>query len=183
MQASASFAGGAMKISGKRWWFLLLLAGSAGAQDLPAPELVNPARNAASSYAISMDLITHALTRSCAVYGGDALELTRSGRQAWQRRNQPWVDVAHRYLRLIEAGIASSQGPEAGRRFYDERKAELQLKSQAFLERSFPPGSDAFGTCRDLAAEMGTGVFDLGKNPDHAATLRALLMELPPPPK
>jgi hypothetical protein len=172
-----------MKSPGKRWWSLLLLAGCVSAQDLPAPQRVNDARNAAAGYAIGTDLVMHSLTRSCAVYGGEALTSTRAGRQMWQRRNQPWVDVAHRYLRLLEAGVAASEGKEAGRRFYDERKAQIQRESQDFLERSFPPGADAFATCRGLAANLTSGAFDLGKNPEHAATLRVLLMELPPTPK
>lgn len=159
----------------------LLFAGAASAQDMPSDRLFSDARNAGAAYAIAMDLVTHALARSCAVYGGDALEKTRSGRQGWQRRNQVWVDAAHRYLRALEAQVAASEGVEAGRRFYEERKAELQKESQAHLERSFPPGSDAFDTCRNLADDFDRGVFDLGQNPEHGATLRALSMDLPPP--
>jgi hypothetical protein len=161
--------------------FLLLLPALAFGQDRLSPSLLTPARSNAVGYAIGLDLITHALTRSCAVYGGDALSLTRSGRAAWQRRNGDWVALAHRYLEAVRAQISAIEGPEAGRRFYDERKAELQRESQAFLEGHFPKDADAFGTCRALASEIGAGDFDLGKHAEHAAVLRALMLELPPP--
>lgn len=164
-----------------RWGGLLLFAAAVNGQDLPPDEPFNERRHAAAGYAIGMDLITHALARSCAVYGGEALERTRAGRQAWQRRNQDWVDASHRYLRVLEAAIAADEGEEAGRRFYEQRKDELQAESQALLERSFPPDADAFDTCRGIAEDFERGTFDLGQHPDHGATLRALLLDLPPP--
>ena len=79
----------------------------------------------------------------------------------------------------MQSRIAANQGIEAGRRFYDERKAELQRESQAFLERSFPKDADAFDTCRKLAADFNANKFDVSANVEHTNELRALAMELP----
>jgi hypothetical protein len=174
-----------------RFWCLLLMPALALGQERLPPEFVTEERNKAVGYAIGLDLITHQLTRSCAAYGGDAQSLTRSGRTAWQGRNNEWVGLAHRYLEAVRDQISAVEGSAAGQRYYDERKAELQRESQAFLERHFASGTtavpgvgggvDAFDTCRSLAAELGTGDFDLTQHAEHAAVMRALKLVLPPP--
>jgi hypothetical protein len=160
---------------------LVFASALVAAQALHPEDRFTPQRNAAVAYGIAMDLATHTLAASCATYGGDAMSRTRSARQQWTRRNGTWVDAAHRYLRAIEARVAQAEGPEAGRRFYEERKTQIQAESDAELRRIFPPEADAFATCRRIATILDARELDLTADAAHAAELRAIALEWPAP--
>jgi hypothetical protein len=158
---------------------MAVLAAGVQAQALPPPDPFSPERNAAIGYAITMDLTTHTLDRSCAPFGGAAADAVRSARRGWQRRNGALVDAAHRHLALQRDLVALRDGADAGRRYYDERKAALQQGTQGSLEEMFPPGADAIDTCRRIAGELDARGFDIESQPQHATLLRTMLAELP----
>jgi hypothetical protein len=161
---------------------LVSAAAAVVAQSLHPDDRITASRNAAVAYGIAMDLATHTLAASCATYGGDAMTRTRSARELWTRRNGAWVDAAHRYLRTLQARVAQAEGEEAGRRFYEERKAQIQAESDRELRRIFPPDADAFATCRRIATILDARELDLTADAAHAAELRAIAVEWPAPP-
>jgi predicted dehydrogenase len=159
---------------------MAVIAGGTQAQALPPPDPFSPERNAAIGYAITMDLTTHTLDRSCAPFGGAAADAVRAARRGWQRRNAALVDTAHRHLALQRDLVTQRDGADAGRRYYDERKATLQQGTQGSLRDMFPPGADAIGTCRRIAGELDAGGFDIESQAQHASVLKTMLAELPP---
>lgn len=148
----------------------LLASPHAATQEEPS-DAVTEARYAAVSFALTMDLVAAALASTCAKAGPELSQKAEEAHASWKARNRQLMDSAHQYLLFLRASVASQQGEEAGRAFYEAQRARFVADAQTALTETYPDGDIDAATCEKTLSNLGEGGMDLQAKPEFFKAL------------
>lgn len=153
---------------------LAALALGAGAWAADPATAVTRERNSAVGYALTMDQVTRSFAGKCDAADRGA---ARRARNAWDERNAESVRAADRYLDFVRGLLARTQGEEAARRFYEEKRTAFAARAQMTVVESLLAGGER-EVCAQVLETMARGGMDLRARPAHYETLQEIRAEL-----
>jgi hypothetical protein len=135
------------------------------------PSSITEARNAAVSFALTMDLVTSSLASTCADASKALSSAAPAARSSWKEHNWHLVDSAHKYLLFVRAAIEAQGGAEAGQAFYEGQKARFVADAKTALTQSFPGGDIGEAGCEEVIAKLGDGSMNFEAKPEFFKSL------------
>ena len=149
----------------------------AAAADTDAPERpssITPARYAAVSFALTMDIVTTSLGSTCAKANDELSATAEAALSSWRNRNGHFVDSAHKYLLFVKASVAAEKGEDAGNEFYEAQRKQFVADAAKAMTDSFPGGDIDEAGCEKVLDRLGDGGMDLQAKPELFQSLKEI---------
>lgn len=140
--------------------------------------VITEQRNAAVSFALTVDIVTTSLAATCAEAGESLAVKAAAARSSWRAHNGHLVDAAHRYLLHVRAVVAAQRGEDAGRAFYEEQKARFFAEAKTALMETFPAGGVGASECEAIVPKLRDGSMNFEAKPEFFQALLGIKADM-----
>lgn len=159
-------------------------AGTAGRNTSASGRLpvYSPERQSAATFVGMLNFYVQRMGQICApvldsMQTGGAETSANAVVEEWRARNKPYSAAAARYVVDLAKEVTDTRGQDAGAKVRASYERQVEASGQTLVARELQQAGGKAQGCREFAASVRRGKYDIREDSPHYSTLKVLVAD------